>query len=274
MFFKSMRLAVISDIHGNLAAFEAVLEDITQQRVDQVVINGDIINTGPDSLACLELAYNTGFALVAGNHERYIRDFDAPDRPEEWQSDLWRPSLWTAQQLGVERRAALHKLAWSYEREDVLIVHASVRHDQDSLFGWTHEDELAAMFPGDLPSLIIRSHNHIPQFRPWGQRLIVSSGAVGQSLDGSPWAKYVIAEQRNNKWLVEHRTVAYDIEATVQRFQQSGYLEWAAPMSRLYLREVMFGTHHIVPFVRMWSLWREHEPTLSIDQAVERFLAI
>ncbi len=270
-----MRVAVISDIHGNLAAFEAVLADIEARHIDLVVINGDIINTGPDSLACLELAYQTGFPIVGGNHERYIRDFDRPDRPEEWGSELWKPSLWTVNQLGPERRQQLHHLAPAYEiADELLIVHASTRHDQDSLFGWTPERELHHMFPDDPPNLIIRSHNHIPQYRPWGDRLIVTTGAVGQPLDGSPWAKYTLAERTSSGWSVRHKTVPYDIDATIRRFSQSGYLEWAAPISRLYMREVLLGTHHIVPFVRLWSAWRSDEPLLSAETAVQRFLEL
>lgn len=270
-----MRIAIISDIHGNLPAFEAVLEHIATQRVDQVVINGDILNTGPDSLACLELAYSTGYPIVAGNHERYIRDFDLPERPAEWSSDIWRPSLWTVEQLGPERRAALHGLPLSLRvDDDLLIVHASLRHDQDSVFAATPGRELAAMFPGQPPRTIVRSHNHIPQFKPWGERMIVTTGAVGQSLDGNPWAKYALAERGPAGWQVKHRVVPYDVEATVRRFRESGYLEWAAPVSRLYLREMALGTHHIVPFVRLLALWREADPDLSTAAAVSRFLEL
>lgn len=269
-----MRIAIISDIHGNLQAFEAVLDDIAKQTFDQVVINGDIINTCPDSLACLELAYATGFVIVAGNHERYIRDFDAPERAPEWESPLWRPSLWTAEQLGPEQRARLHTLPNSYALDDLLITHASLRHDQDSLFSWTPGRDVAAMFPGDIPPTIIRSHNHIPQFRPWNGRLIVSTGAVGQPLDGNPWAKYAVAERRADGWVVKHRMIPYDVDAAIRRFADSGYLEWAAPMARLYMREVLLGTHHIVPFVRLYERWRGVEPELDAAEALRRFFEL
>ncbi len=270
-----MRVAIISDIHGNLPAFEAVLDHIATQSVDQVVINGDIINTGPDSLGCLELAYRSGHQLIAGNHERYVRDFDQPERAAEWSGDIWRPSLWTVEQLGSERRAALHDLATSVQVDaDLLIVHASLRHDQDSIFATTPNRDLAQMFPGAPPRTIVRSHNHIPQFRPWGERMIVTTGAVGQSLDGNPWAKYVLAERRAAGWEIKHRVVPYDVEATARRFHETGYLEWAGPVARLYLREMVTGSHQIVPFIRMLSLWREADPTLSTAQALQRFLDV
>lgn len=269
-----MRVAVISDIHGNLPAFEAVLEDLAARQVDQVIINGDVINTGPDSAACLDLAWRLGHPFVGGNHERYIRDFDRPDRPEEWSGDIWRPSLWTAEQLGPERRRALAGLPLAHQVDDELVVvHASLRHDQDSVFAYTPGRELALMFPGDPPPTIIRSHNHIPQFRPWGRRVIVTTGAVGQALDGNPWAKYAIAERGRDGWEVRHRIVQYDVQAAARRFRDSGYLEWAAPASHLYLREVVTGTHQIVPFVRMLALWRAEEPALATDEALRRFLA-
>lgn len=270
-----MRLAIISDIHSNLAAFEAVLEDVARRKVDQVVINGDIINGGPDPVACLELAYRTGFPIVAGNHERYIRDFDAPDRPPEWGGDLWKPSRWTADQLGSERRAALHGLPNRFTIDsEVLVVHASVRADKDSVFSWTDERELPLMFPAEPPALIIRSHNHIPQFRPWGQRLIVTSGAVGQPLDGNPLAKYVLARRSSSGWQVRHQLVEYDVAHTLRRFHDSGLLEFARPLAQLYAREVQLGTHHMVPFLRLLAGWQLAEPELDATTAVRRFMHV
>lgn len=268
-----MRIAILSDIHSNLAAFEAVLADLQGQAVDHVVINGDVINGGPDPRECLDLARATGYTLLAGNHERYIRDYDLPVRPPEWASDLWKPSLWTVNQFSQAERAALHNLATTYHTDDLLVVHASPRHDQDSVFAITPQRELAAMFV-DTPQTIIRSHNHIPQFRPWDGRMIVTTGAVGQPLDGNPWAKYAIAERKPQGWRVKHRVVMYDIETTVKRFHSSGYYEAAYPMSRLYLREVQLGTHHVVPFLRLHQQWLKADPQLSSEQAVKRFLEL
>lgn len=269
-----MRIAIISDIHSNLAAFEAVLDHIQTQHVDRVIINGDVINAGPDAVACLELAYRTGHLFVAGNHERYIRDFDKPNRPPEWDSDDWKPSLWTVQQLGLERRKQLHDLAWSFEHEGLLVVHASLRHDQDSIFAPTPMREIAGMFHETAAQTIVRSHNHIPQYRPWHERMIVTTGAVGQPLDGNPWAKYAIAEQHEHGWFVKHRVVPYDTEATRRSFHASGFYDFAYPMSRLYLREVMVGTHHVVPFLRFLHEWRNEDPTITSAQAMQRFMEI
>ncbi|HQC65046.1 MAG TPA: metallophosphoesterase, partial [Anaerolineaceae bacterium] len=67
-----MRVAVLSDVHGNLAAFEAALADARAQSPDQIILAGDYINGGPDSQACLHLALNSGLVALRGNHERYV----------------------------------------------------------------------------------------------------------------------------------------------------------------------------------------------------------
>ena len=79
-----MRIAVLADIHGNLPAFEAALKHVAHQKVDQMILAGDIINGAPDSKACWALALSLGCPVLRGNHERYAAHFGTPQASPDW----------------------------------------------------------------------------------------------------------------------------------------------------------------------------------------------
>jgi len=274
-----MRLAVLADIHGNLPAFEAALDHVASQRVDRVVIAGDVVVGAPDSLACWRLAQSLACPILRGNHERYVIDHGTPRAPAIWTTAQFAPVHWAIAQLAPADRAALAALPLSLrlpEAPDLLLVHASLRSDADTIGSYTPAATLAEMFPdpaGDLPRWIIRAHNHVGQSRLWGDRVIVTNGSVGLALDGNPTAQYLIVEQRaGGGWALHHQSVPYDVGRVVRRFQDSGCLAATGPIGRLFLREIVTATQQLVPFHRAYARWQQREP-VSLDAAVERFLA-
>lgn len=94
------RLAVLSDIHGNLPALEAVIADLAGRDVDQVVVAGDVINWGPFSAEVLARVTSAGWPVVRGNHEFYLLDYGTPRASPAW-DDRQRFSLlpWLCRQL-------------------------------------------------------------------------------------------------------------------------------------------------------------------------------
>ena len=268
-----MRLAIIADIHGNLPAFEAVLDHITHQAVDQTVIAGDIVVGSPDSAACWQLAQSLGCPMVRGNHERYVFQFDTPAAEPLWMTQQFAPLHWAVAQLSAHERASLEAQPTHLRLSDapeLVIVHASLRSDVDSLHAHTPESQLPAMFPNLREQLVVRAHNHVAATRIWNKHTIVTSGSVGLTLDGIPTAKYLIVERRVNDWHITHQSVPYDLDKAVERFHTSGYLDTTGPIGRLYMREVATASFQIVPFLRSYRRWNEREP-LSLEAALERF---
>jgi predicted phosphodiesterase len=88
------RLAVLSDIHGNLPALEAVLADMKPFAVDQVVIAGDVVNWGPFSADVMERVTCENWAIIRGNNEFYLLEYNTPRQPEHWQSYTLLPWLY------------------------------------------------------------------------------------------------------------------------------------------------------------------------------------
>ena len=107
------RIAVLADIHGNLPAFEAALKHVSQQKVDQVILAGDIVNGSPDSKACWSLALSLGCPILRGNHERYAAHFGTAKASPLWTTEQFAPLQWTVEQLSEEDRQCMEQLPFS-----------------------------------------------------------------------------------------------------------------------------------------------------------------
>ncbi|RIK42725.1 MAG: metallophosphoesterase [Chloroflexi bacterium] len=271
-----MRIAVLSDIHGNLPAFEAALAHVRRQGVDRLVIAGDLINGAPDSRACWDLAQTLDCVILRGNHERYVYDFDSPTAPPLWHSERFAPVRWTVAQFSAEERRLLAGLPLTYRLPDtpnLLITHASPQRDNDSVQPYTPEEILAQFFAEVEERMIVRGHDHWSMVRLWDGRTVVTAGSVGMTLDEHPTARYVLLEHKGKDWHFCHHAVPYDVDAVVERFHSSGYLDEAGPMARLLLREIATASPHIVPFLRLYERW-EQQGAISLAAAVERYFRV
>jgi predicted phosphodiesterase len=271
-----MRIAVFADIHGNLAAFEAALAHVRTLGIDQLVIAGDLINGAADSRHCWDLAQTLDCILLRGNHERYVFDLDTSNAPPLWKSEQFGPVQWTAAQFSSDERAQMANLpltAQLLSMPDLLIMHASPQIDNVTVSAYTPADTLDQLFGDTQATMLVRGHNHLCQIRPWQGRQIVTIGSVGMPLDGHLAAQYLLLEKKAPGWEITHHAVPYDVEHSIQRFYDSGYLAEAGPMARLLLREIATAAPQIVPFLRHFARWQQADK-LSLTNAVERFLTL
>jgi len=271
-----LRIAVLADIHGNLPAFESALEHVAQQKVDQIILAGDIVTGAPDSKACWDLALSLGCPILRGNHERYAAHFGTSQASPQWSRQQFAPLHWTVEQLSEPDRQCMERLPLNLrlpEAPDLFIVHASERGDHESIAMHTPEKALQDMFPTAQEQYIIRAHNHCGQVRTWEKGFIVTCGSVGLPLDGNPTAQYLLLDQEKNGWKIQHQCVPYPLEATLSRFQDTGYLAAVGPMGHLFFREIVTAAQHIVPFLRLYAQWAK-EGEVSLADAVERFLSL
>ncbi len=270
-----MRIAVFADIHGNLAALEAVLAEIERIKPDKILVLGDVVDGAPDSIACWRLVRELECPILRGNHERYVYDFGTERAAPEWSAPHFAPVRWAVAQCDEPVRQLMAALPLTLkvpEAPELLFVHASARNDHDSVFMHTPDSLLQPMFEGVDASVIVRGHNHLPGNRILGQRLIVNLGAVGLPLDGHTAAQFAVLEKRLEGWEVRHLAVPYNVDLTVRRFRESGYLEAGGPMARLFLREVATATHHFVPFLRHYG-HAVREGKIAVGEAISRFLS-
>ena len=268
-------IAVLSDIHGNLPAFEAALKDVAQVGADQIVLLGDVVNGAPDSAGCWQRALELECPILRGNHERYVADWGTDRALPEWESERFGPLRWTVGQLAADQRAAMGRLPLVLRlpaAPDILFVHASARNDSDSIYSHTSADLLEEMFGAAAPGYIVRGHNHFAQTRLWDRGVIWTNGSVGNPMDHQTTAQYtLLIAGEGTGWRALHRSVPYDLAGLLARFRTSGYLDAAGPMARLFMREMATATYQMVPFLRAWRTWPGLRG-LELHQALERFL--
>ena len=152
---------------------------------------------------------------------------------------------------------------------DLVVVHASLQNDRDDIWAHTPAAEITQMFPEVAEHYIVRGHNHFAQMRLWGERQIISAGSAGLPMDSSDTAQYLLLDRKGSAWHATHQSLCYDHDAAITRFHDTNYLQETGPMGRLCLRELVTGTAHMVPFLRLYARWRRDG--VGLNEAVERF---
>lgn len=228
-----MRIAVLSDIHGNLEALEAVLAEVDRVGVDLLYSLGDIVGYGPSPAACVEIVRRRAAVSLTGNHDAAVAGLTALDEFNEFARSAVD---WTSSRLSAGQIEYLAALPYTHREQGLLLVHASPIEPErwHYIHGLTDINEHFAAFP---ERLCLVGHSHRPgvyaidadlgvtrrgereSLRP-GLRYLVNVGSVGQPRDRDPRASYVIYDPASA--YVEVRRVVYPFEKTQERMRVAG----------------------------------------------------
>ncbi|WP_092334253.1 MULTISPECIES: metallophosphoesterase [unclassified Pseudomonas] len=235
-----MRIAAISDIHGNVWALEAVLDDIRRQGVDLILNLGDILSGPLEPAETADILMAMDGVHIKGNHERQLLDcaqtpgghsdyfafLHTTDRHHNWLRSL--PSIVSPVQ-------------------DVLMFHGTPQSDTTCLLEYWNGGALVRAdgayvdrhLHGKSYNLYLCGHSHIPRVLALGNSLVVNPGSVGLQAytegppydysvqTGSPHARYCLLEKRNSGWVAQHRLVEYRVDAAVATARSNGRDDWA-----------------------------------------------
>ena len=228
-----MRYAVLSDIHANLEALQAVLADAAP-RTDATLCLGDLVGYGADPVACIEIVAEKAQAIVSGNHEHAVVGLI----DLEWFNVHARAAAeWMRERLDDDHRTYLASLPLVAELGDATLVHASPDRPDEWEYLLTAQDGFDA-FSAFATRLCFVGHSHLagtwslgssgPEHRVGavdielerGRRYLVNVGSVGQPRDRDPRAAYAI-------WDVEHSTISirrvvYDVERAREKILRGG----------------------------------------------------
>lgn len=228
-----MRVAALYDIHGNLPALEAVLQDVRAAGVDQVVVGGDVIpGPMPSEALALLLGLELPVQFIHGNGELAVLAQVGvdPDRVTYWGTtsgeappasvrELFR---WTAGEIHPQFDDVLR--SWPKTRQlgiaglgEVLFCHASPRSEVDCFTRLTPEERLAPLFEGLGVSLVVCGHTHMPFDRVIAGVRVVNAGSVGMAY-GRPGAHWALLGPD-----VEFRHTSYDVASAAARIQRTHY---------------------------------------------------
>jgi predicted phosphodiesterase len=218
-----MRVAALYDIHGNLPALEAVLEDIRQIQADHVVVGGDIV-PGPmpcETLACL-LKLDIPVHFIYGNGEVAVLAEMAGRDPGPLPEQARAVVRWTAQQLSPEDERLLASWPKTMRLEidglgPVLFCHATPRNENECFTRLTTEDRLLPIFQGLDVSVVICGHTHMQFDRMVGAVRVVNAGSVGMPF-GQSGAYWLLLGPG-----VQLRHTSYDLPAAAKRILATPY---------------------------------------------------
>ncbi len=237
-----MKRALISDVHSNLEALTAVLQDIREQAVDEVYCLGDIVGYGPNPRECVDLVRQLTLSVL-GNHDQ-AAIFD----PEGFNPVALQAIYWTRIQLDLgagpnavnDRWDFLGELPRSYNDGPRLFVHGSAREPTneyvfpEDIYDSRKMDNLF----GRIEQYCFQGHTHIPgvftdtreffspdecdyHFRLNGQKLMVNVGSVGQPRDNDPRACYAILTDD----AIIYRRIEYPFEQTIEKIRAEPQLD-------------------------------------------------
>ncbi|SFC91109.1 phosphoesterase, MJ0936 family [Bosea sp. CRIB-10] len=237
-----MRIAILSDIHANREAFEAVLAAVRRLAPDRLVLLGDLVGYGPEPGFCVDAARElvaAGAICVRGNH-----DEAAVHGPSGMTPNAHEAALWTKARLSAEQSAFLAGLPLTVELDGVLFVHASARDPAD----WHYVRDLRsaeACLAATDAATVVCGHTHLPTIfyaRPGREpvafiplrnlpaplsavhRHVVVVGAVGQPRDGDPAACFALLDTQARE--VTMARVPYDTQDTARKIRAAGLPDW------------------------------------------------
>jgi len=232
-----MRLAIVSDIHGNLTALEAVIADLKKTSPDLVVHGGDVVVGGPRPAEAIDRVRELGWAGVVGNTDEVLWAPEQFDRQVERAPKL-RPLLEilfhdfseTRNRISDEQFRWLQSLPPVWHDHGVALLHASPGDLWQAPMPDSEPQQVAATYANLASRIVVHGHIHRPYVRQVSGFLVASPGSVGTPYDGDPRASYLLIE--DGKAAI--RRVEYDVEAEVGYLLTSGYprAAWLAEIRR------------------------------------------
>jgi diadenosine tetraphosphatase ApaH/serine/threonine PP2A family protein phosphatase len=229
-----LKRAIISDIHSNFEAFDAVLSDIDSQKITEIYCLGDLVGYGPNPIECIDRMRSVAKVCLLGNHDLATL-FD----PEGFNNSAERAIFWTREQLenynlpnANERWDFLNELPRIHREDDFIYIHGSPRNPlneyvfQDDIYNERKMERLFAV----IPKYAFQGHTHVPgiftenreffsptdlggRFTLGAKKAMVNVGSVGQPRDRDPRACYAVLEDMT----LTFRRVEYPFDQTIKK---------------------------------------------------------
>jgi putative phosphoesterase len=230
-----MRIAFISDIHGNFTAFQAVLADIQSQSIDQIVCLGDAVTLGPQPTEVLNVLKGLKCLYIKGNHDSAVLD---PENAVQYEvaSHLIPDLHWCRNQLSTDDLQFINSFEPMHEinlprGNRILAFHGSPLSSTDIIQATTPNELLDVYFEGQKANIFIGGHSHIQMVRRYDNKLILNSGSIGNAFKFAyspgktvhllPWAEYMIINQSENSLGIDARRVYFDIDELLKKVKES-----------------------------------------------------
>lgn len=262
-------VALLSDLHGNLPALEAVVADLRAWRPDAVYVLGDLVHGCAWSPQVVDLVRAHEWPALLGNHDDAVLQLGAP-RMEARYADQRRYAglWWTRARLSAAHLAWLEALPLNRtltfpDAPAVHLLHGApgnffVGFRPDSPAAW-----VAQKLTGIAERVVAGGHTHVAMVRLVDRWLVLNSGSVGAPYDGDNRASYLRLTGRPAGWAAEIRRVSYDLAAVEAGYRASGLATTGSALVAMFHRSVLSG----LPWVSDFAWWLREQPAeIAADQ--------
>jgi predicted phosphodiesterase len=271
-------VALVSDVHGNLPALEAIVADIRRWRPDTVFVLGDMINGACWSGLVLDLLADLGWPMLLGNHDDAVLQLGSERMEPRYADHRNYATLWWTRynllprHLDALEGLPLERLLVVPDAPPIRLLHGL----PGDFFHGVRPDTPESWAAGKLASVAERTvaggHTHVAMERRIGERLVLNSGSVGIPYDGDLRAGYLRLLGGPGGWRSETRRLPYDLGAVEQGFTDSGLVAEGGVMARMVLRSILTG----LPWVADYAWWLRSQPPevlADVDQTEQRYMA-
>jgi putative phosphoesterase len=231
-----VKVALISDVHANLPALEAVLRHAVGQGTEEIWNAGDFLGYGPFPDEVVQRLKHERSRNIIGNYDQKV--LQVTKKLEEWKkskpADKWRGFAWAHQNLSKDSRDYLRslpqELRFTARGRKILIVHASPLSTKEHLGPDTPSSRLKVLAKAAKAEIIVCGHSHIPFVLERDGVYFINPGSVGRPDDGDPRTSYALLRVNSRSIQVTHHRVAYDLDRAVETIRRLGLPESFARM--------------------------------------------
>lgn len=247
------RVALLSDIHGNLPALNAVLKHMDSIGVDQIVVTGDFITDCPNPNEVISLLRSRDALFIRGNRENYLlEELDSGNK--FWPAKRQFESLqWTLDHIKPEYLEWIRSLPGELvlktpDCAEIRIVHGSTESDRELLLS-TKKERVEQVLTGITENYLVCGHTHLPWNWTINGKVIINPGAIGVSFNEEPLAEYVILSSNGTLWSVEHYGIPYSVDELKLLYRNVGLLGDRDVWSNLIIDSLESGQNRNVEFI-------------------------
>ena len=238
-----MKIAVLSDIHGNIPAFEAVMEALSHEAIDKIVCLGDICNPFFESDILWQKLKDLGIPVTRGNHEDYIIDYHI-HKKMDWDIPVFQALKSVAKHLGPEMAHELIELPMEYRFDDIHFCHGLPQVNTKSFLDGV-DDALLIEFKSLQAKVFVSGHRHNPSTKVIGDIQLVSIGSVGIPQTNGPKPQFTILTKKNNQWSADHREIDYPVMEAFNQFFRGNLIQDSGAIIWTLMDEILTGEKRI-----------------------------
>jgi predicted phosphodiesterase len=279
-----MRLAILSDIHGNLPALQAVLVDLQQFAADAILVAGDLV-AGPQPNEVISLLRSLNAWSIQSNNEIGLLDYHSGKAPLAWFTHKqfalgrWIFTNTLPESINFIRTLPVQAVYQADGLPPIQVVHGSPRDPYEKILPDLQPEILDIALAQIDETVLVCGHTHLAWCVSRNGKLALNPGALGCSLNGSPHASYALLTWQDNHWETIHRSIDYNLQAIKAAFHASGLLKEGGALARAFLLDIQTGHNVSMEFLgyayhlaqEMGYPDTQYVPDAAWDQATQTF---